>query len=141
MKVVLQPLNEKAADIVVNHVDLLRTPYIDPLLLQVPPLPPHPSCLLSSPASPTLSAAAWGCVQTLEGLLLLLLLLLLVPAMQSCCWLALPQGLGARLCWPLHRRRALSSFLLPIQTAACLLAADPAVCCSWWPTCLPTRSS
>ncbi|KAL4856782.1 hypothetical protein ACK3TF_002845 [Chlorella vulgaris] len=35
MKVVLQPLNEKAADIVVNHVDLLRTPYIDPLLLQL----------------------------------------------------------------------------------------------------------
>ena len=35
MKVVLQPLNEKAADIIVNHVDLLRTPYIDPLLLQV----------------------------------------------------------------------------------------------------------
>ncbi|PRW60629.1 hypothetical protein C2E21_0788 [Chlorella sorokiniana] len=35
MKVVLQPLNEKAADIIVNHVDLLRTPYIDPLLLQL----------------------------------------------------------------------------------------------------------
>lgn len=35
MKVVLQPLNEKAADIVIHHVDLLRTPYIDPLLLQV----------------------------------------------------------------------------------------------------------
>jgi hypothetical protein len=34
MKVVLQPLNERAADVVVNHVDLLRTPYIDPLLLQ-----------------------------------------------------------------------------------------------------------
>lgn len=34
MKVVLQPLNEKAADVIVNHVDLLRTPYIDPLLLQ-----------------------------------------------------------------------------------------------------------
>ncbi|KAL4427457.1 hypothetical protein ABPG77_000746 [Micractinium sp. CCAP 211/92] len=35
MKVVLQPLNEKAADVIVNHVDLLRTPYIDPLLLQL----------------------------------------------------------------------------------------------------------
>ena len=35
MRVVLQPLNERAADTVVNHVDLLRTPYIDPLLLQV----------------------------------------------------------------------------------------------------------
>lgn len=40
MKVVLQPLNEKAADIIVNHVDLLRTPYIHPLLLQV-----NDSCL------------------------------------------------------------------------------------------------
>lgn len=35
MRVVLQPLNEKAADTIVKHVDLLRTPYIDPLLLQV----------------------------------------------------------------------------------------------------------
>ncbi|KAL4447422.1 hypothetical protein ABPG75_004641 [Micractinium tetrahymenae] len=35
MKVVLQPLNERAADVIVNHVDLLRTPYIDPLLLQL----------------------------------------------------------------------------------------------------------
>ncbi|EFN59926.1 hypothetical protein CHLNCDRAFT_49364 [Chlorella variabilis] len=35
MRVVLQPLNERAADTVVNHVDLLRTPYIDPLLLQL----------------------------------------------------------------------------------------------------------
>ena len=35
MAAVLQPLNVKAADIIVNHVDLLQTPYIDPLLLQV----------------------------------------------------------------------------------------------------------
>jgi hypothetical protein len=37
MAAVLQPLNVKAADIIVNHVDLLQTPYIDPLLLQVCP--------------------------------------------------------------------------------------------------------
>jgi hypothetical protein len=34
MRVVLQPLNERASDVIVNNVDLLRTPYIDPLLLQ-----------------------------------------------------------------------------------------------------------
>ena len=31
---VLQPLNEKAADVIVNHLNLLEATYIDPLLLQ-----------------------------------------------------------------------------------------------------------
>lgn len=35
MNLVLQPLNEKAADVIIHHVDLLRTPYIDPLMLQL----------------------------------------------------------------------------------------------------------
>lgn len=35
MKTVLQPLNEKARDIIVNHADLLESPTVEPLLLQL----------------------------------------------------------------------------------------------------------
>ena len=35
MKTVLQPLNEKAAEIVVKHADLLQTSRMEPLLLQL----------------------------------------------------------------------------------------------------------
>ena len=35
MRAVLQPLNEKAAEIIVNHVNLLESTHIDPLLLQL----------------------------------------------------------------------------------------------------------
>ena len=35
MKTVLQPLNEKAKDIIVNHADLLESPAVEPLLLQL----------------------------------------------------------------------------------------------------------
>jgi hypothetical protein len=34
MRSVLQPLNEKAADVIVNHVNLLESSNIDPVLLQ-----------------------------------------------------------------------------------------------------------
>lgn len=34
MRCVLQPLNEKAADVIVNHLNLLESTHIDPLLLQ-----------------------------------------------------------------------------------------------------------
>lgn len=35
MKEVLQPLNEKAADIIVRHADLLQSAQMEPLLLQL----------------------------------------------------------------------------------------------------------
>ena len=35
MKTVLQPLNEKAKDIIVNHSDLLEAHSVEPLLLQL----------------------------------------------------------------------------------------------------------
>ena len=35
MKTVLQPLNEKARDIIVNRADLLEAPSVEPLLLQL----------------------------------------------------------------------------------------------------------
>ena len=35
MKAVLQPLNEKAAEIVVKHADLLQSSRMEPLLLQL----------------------------------------------------------------------------------------------------------
>lgn len=35
MKTVLQPLNEKAAEIVVRHADLLQSSQMEPLLLQL----------------------------------------------------------------------------------------------------------
>lgn len=35
MKTVLQPLNEKARDIIVNRVDLLEATSLEPLLLQL----------------------------------------------------------------------------------------------------------
>ena len=35
MKEVLQPLNEKAADIIVKHADLLQSAEMEPLLLQL----------------------------------------------------------------------------------------------------------
>ncbi len=35
MKEVLQPLNEKAADIIVRHADLLQSARMEPLLLQL----------------------------------------------------------------------------------------------------------
>ena len=35
MKTVLQPLNEKAKDIIVSHADLLESPSVEPLLLQL----------------------------------------------------------------------------------------------------------
>ena len=35
MTTVLQPLNEKAADIVCNHADLLQSSTMEPLLLQL----------------------------------------------------------------------------------------------------------
>ena len=35
MKEVLQPLNEKAADIIVCHADLLQSAQMEPLLLQL----------------------------------------------------------------------------------------------------------
>jgi len=34
MKSVLQPLNERAADIIINHLNLLESANIDPVLLQ-----------------------------------------------------------------------------------------------------------
>ena len=34
MKSVLQPLNERATDIIINHLNLLESPNIDPVLLQ-----------------------------------------------------------------------------------------------------------
>ena len=34
MKAVLQPLNERAADIIINHLNLLESANIDPVLLQ-----------------------------------------------------------------------------------------------------------
>ena len=35
MKAVLQPLNEKAKDIIVKHADLLQSSQMEPLLLQL----------------------------------------------------------------------------------------------------------
>lgn len=35
MKEVLQPLNEKAAEIIVRHADLLQSAQMEPLLLQL----------------------------------------------------------------------------------------------------------
>ena len=35
MRTVLQPLNEKAKDIIVNHSDLLESHSVEPLLLQL----------------------------------------------------------------------------------------------------------
>ena len=35
MKAVLQPLNEKAKDIIVKHADLLQSSHMEPLLLQL----------------------------------------------------------------------------------------------------------
>ena len=35
MKAVLQPLNEKAAEIITKHVDLLESASVEPLLLQL----------------------------------------------------------------------------------------------------------
>ena len=35
MRAVLQPLNEKAKDIIVKHADLLQSTHMEPLLLQL----------------------------------------------------------------------------------------------------------
>ena len=58
MRVVLQPLNERAADLIVSHVDLLEAPAIDPLLLQV-------RCRLGARTCSVHCAALWASPRTI----------------------------------------------------------------------------
>ena len=73
MRTVLQPLNEKAADIIVNNVNMLESPRLDPILLQfVAHVSAYKVCVcggggLVFHASAYEVCGMWGCFEEREG--------------------------------------------------------------------------